>query len=303
MNKRKTEVEEIPKREPKKKTAGANFSNIRLELHPAAVLFGLNSPLAAQENENLDAQGISQQDAPIQAHLDAQAATMPDARPSESLGTLPHQTQDAQLVTTDARTPENFSQMDAQPPKAKELGAQITEKLDAQKSTDRNDGRTRHHLRLRNAVSKTFTEFCTLRKMPLQDFLELAGVHFLECVAAQSLLNLDAQAPIDDLKIFKTREDIIRAYQELTGNRWKASDDEAGVLFARADIRCVEIGMLNTYLNFKGKRINSFKYFRAEIEDMVDTARETNMQDQTIEILLRRRRQQWEKKKAQAEAE
>lgn len=289
MTKRKPDDNEIPKREPKKKTAGANFANIRLEPHPASVLFGLTAPRDAQQSEKLDAQNPNALDAQALPQADAQKVTLPDALTSEAL--------DAQQVPSDAQTPRMPADMDAQTPNAKNLGVQLIGKLDAQKAPDRRDGRTRHHLRLRNAISKQFTDFCEARKIPLQDFLELAGVHFLECVAAQSLLKLDAQAPFDDLKIFKTREDIINAYQELTGNRWKARDDEAGVLFRDADLRCVEIGMLNTYLNFKGKRINSFNYFRAEIEEMIDTARETKMQDQTIDILLRRRRQQWKQKK------
>jgi len=306
MTKRKPDTEEVPKREPKKKTAGANFSNIRLEPHPASILFGLAQPLDAQAVNPLDAQRsqttdaqkekplgvqiVETTDAQQMDHLDAQNLQQPDAPQLQPL--------DAQPVTLDARTPERPVPLDAQTPSAKNLGVQLIGKLDAQKSKDRKDGRTRHHLRIRNAISQQFTQFCEAKKIPLQDFLELAGVHFLECVAAQSLLNLDAQTPHDDLKIFKTREDIISAYEGLTGNKWRARDDEAGVLFAEADLRCIEIGMLNTCLNFKGKRINSFRYFRAEIEEMVDVARETKMQDQTIDILLRRRRQQWDQKRA-----
>ena len=64
-----------------------------------------------------------------------------------------------------------------------------------------------------------------------------------------------------------------------------------------ADRRYLEIGMLNTLLKFKGKHINSFKYFIPEIEE----ALAVKMADDTIAVLLKRRNEQWEQKRKDRE--
>jgi hypothetical protein len=80
----------------------------------------------------------------------------------------------------------------------------------------------------------------------------------------------------------------------LTGNRWKPADDRCAAQFNEADRRLIEIGILNTLLNAKGKKINSFAYFVPEIDECLTV----NLGDETIEIMLPRRRAQWNGLKA-----
>lgn len=82
-------------------------------------------------------------------------------------------------------------------------------------------------------------------------------------------------------------------YRNYTSNRWKPHDDTAGKEQNGTDRRLLEIGILNTMLNFKGRRINSFKYFLPEIEEL----QMSKLGEETLDIMLKRRREQWEAKK------
>jgi hypothetical protein len=95
--------------------------------------------------------------------------------------------------------------------------------------------------------------------------------------------------------MFKSHEDIIMLYRNYTSNAWKPHDDTAGKEHNDTDIRIIEIGIINTMLNFKGRRINSFKYFLPEIEEL----QMSKLGEETVQIMLKRRRQQWEAKKAE----
>jgi hypothetical protein len=202
----------------------------------------------------------------------------------------------------DAKTPTLAPVADAKTPTIETVDAHTAISGRPQHADRHKVGRVRHHLRLDAGISERFRVFCAARRIDFQEFVELAGVHFLECGRPRESGDVDAKTPHDDLKIYKTHEDIIKLYSDLTGNRWRTSDDAEGVQFAHSDRRLIEIGMLQTLLNFKGKRINSFKYFVPEIQEREDEAREVRSSDEQIDGVLRRRRQQWEAKKAERES-
>jgi hypothetical protein len=132
--------------------------------------------------------------------------------------------------------------------------------------------------------------------MSMREFFEYSARTYLDGVARRLSEGVSSDEALNDLLTkFKTVDNIIRLYSDYTHNRWKLHDDEGGHQFNEADPRYVEIGILNTLLRFKGKRINSFKYFVPEIEE----ALAVKLADETLGIMLKRRRQQWEAKKAE----
>lgn len=126
-------------------------------------------------------------------------------------------------------------------------------------------------------------DFCQTKNLQLQDFYELAANQYMELVNGHQLdkvaghqstslqaTNKDMWPSHDDLMIFKSHDDIIMLYKNLTGRRWTAADDRVGAKFNNIDRRTIELGMIQTYIQAKGKKINSFKYFVPEIENIID---------------------------------
>jgi len=170
---------------------------------------------------------------------------------------------------------------------------------------------------------KKIKHFCADRNIQLQDFVELVAAHYFECGGVHKSEKVGVHKPHDDLMIRntddlmisssddvgvhksekvgvhtshddlmirKTDDDIIMLYQRYTENKWKSADDRAARALNNIDRRIIEIGILNTLLNARGKRINSFAYFLPEIQTLI----EINLHKETIDVYLERRRQQWQ---------
>lgn len=133
-------------------------------------------------------------------------------------------------------------------------------------------------------------DFQELVAQALTHFKQCVGAHIKEQVGEQSFVSAGAKVHYDDLKIFKTYDDIIMLYEAYTGNRWKVKDDRDGQQFNGLDRRIIEVGILQTMLNFRGRKINSFKYFIPEIEIAI----QANLKGETLELFLKRRREQWQ---------
>lgn len=130
--------------------------------------------------------------------------------------------------------------------------------------------------------------------MEQQDFAELAAIHFMDVVDSQQTNAVDSMLALDDRELmimFKTELSIINLYLQYNPeNRWKPADDYEGQRYNAKDIRLIEIGFIQTQFNARFKKINSFKYYTTEI----DIAFETQLTDDTIEIMLKQGRRRWE---------
>ena len=137
--------------------------------------------------------------------------------------------------------------------------------------------------------------FCAAHDLSITAFFDWASTHLMDWVSTNPAAVVGGNTQLDDMMILAaTNEDIIMLYRNLTGNRWKPADDRRARQFNEADRRLIEIGLLNTLLNAKGKKINSFAYFVPEIEEAIIA----RLGDETIEIMLPRRREQWNSLKA-----
>lgn len=142
-------------------------------------------------------------------------------------------------------------------------------------------------------------DFCQNKDLQIQDFYELAASQYMEIVDGHQQHKVDGHQLIpptatnkdkwpshDDLMIFKSHDDIIMLYKNLTGRRWTASDDRAAAKFNNVDRRTIELGMIQTYIQAKGRKINSFKYFVPEIENIIDA----KFDRENLDIYLKSRR-------------
>jgi hypothetical protein len=165
--------------------------------------------------------------------------------------------------------------------------------VDAHKSDRHRAELVRQHFRLNPSIDEQFRLFRAKHHLELQEFYELAGVHYIEHVDAHKTESVDALASHDDrdmMIMFKTSPVIINLYLQYNPeNRWKPSDDYEGKRYNERDIRLIEVGILQTQFNARFKKINSFRYYVTEI----DIALETPLADETIEAMLKHSRRRW----------
>jgi hypothetical protein len=93
----------------------------------------------------------------------------------------------------------------------------------------------------------------------------------------------------DDLKIlYRSDDNIIMLFKQMIGRKWSAADDRTAAKFNGLDLRLIEIGMIQTVIQSRGRRINSFAYFVPKIQ----TVLESNFDQGNLNAYLRRRREQ-----------
>lgn len=228
---------------------------------------------------------------------DARTEPPADAHKSPTVGVSPPALVDAHPLPpagvpeppVDAKTPALSPLVDAKTPTRNAADAHTAPTVDAHKSDRHRGDRARHHLRLDPTISKKFKVFCADNGLEFQEFVVLAGVHYIAYVDAHKAAGADAKTPHDDLKIYSTDENIISRYREMTGRKWDRKQDQIGKQYNSADRRKVEVGMIETYLNAQGRQINSFKYFTGQIDLHLDTPQT----EEALEALVYTRRQQY----------
>lgn len=91
-----------------------------------------------------------------------------------------------------------------------------------------------------------------------------------------------------------TANTIISLYQSYNpGNAWKKADDKIAAKFNDADVRLIEIAIITTQFNCEFKKINSFGYYKPEIEKII----EQRPSEQMIDFMIGNYRDKWRKAK------
>ncbi|MEO6392140.1 MAG: hypothetical protein ABIP75_09835 [Pyrinomonadaceae bacterium] len=154
--------------------------------------------------------------------------------------------------------------------------------------------------RMNQATVQRMKHFCVDHKLEQQEFAELAAIRFMDLVESESLSAVGSKKAHDERELmilFKTAPSIINLYLQYNPeNKWKQADDYEGQKYNDIDIRRIELGILQTQVNARFRKINSFKYYTVEIEDMVALPAES----QTIDIMLKQHRRRWNDWKAEA---
>ena len=225
----------------------------------------------------------------VDAHKEEpQTPTIEEARRPQPVPT------DAKPEIVDAKTPTKTPSVGTKTPTRRKPRRPQTQTPGVY-PPDRHIGdRVRQHFRVAADLDERFRLFRAKHKLELQEFYELAGVHFIECVDANKQLGVDANASLDDrgkMILFKTEPSIINLYLQYNPeNRWKPADDYEGQRYNGKDIRLIEVGIIQTQFNARFKKIHSFKYYTTEI----DIALETPLAEDTFEIMLKQGRRRCE---------
>lgn len=319
MTERKPKKLIIETRQPKKRTDNSDiFANLR-KPHPVAELLALRT---LEPASHLTSGGLPPEELHASHQAEIQLTTALESGLPPNIVNASHPKETEQATNTNEHLPPNNPVASHQSitgkPQTKSASRLATNNAKSASELATNVGVASHqpksrskdrHARNRKvlygrvdtAIFDQVQHFLIDEKMEMQTFLELAAVHLMSTVASHRQAQVASGQAHDDLKIYRSHEDIINLYQTLTGNRWKPADDREGLQFAKTDRRVLEIGMLQTLLNFKGRRINSFKYFVPEIQTVEDEAREAHTSSEQLEVVLKRRRQMWEGKQAEKE--
>lgn len=217
------------------------------------------------------------------------------AEPAES-GRPPLPEADGPRVNVDGSQPPNSESADGKPATFEKVAVHISEERTATKKDRHRGNKARYDNRIDPGILTEIKKFCAGEGIDQQEFAELSAVHYMRSVAGHRKGKVDGLPSHDDqprsMMLFKTRSFIIDLYLQYNpDNRWKARDDRAAEGFNNADPRLVELGILHTLLRTERKRIHSFAYFAPEIEDAVAVP----MASETVDMMLRRRREQYER--------
>jgi hypothetical protein len=154
-------------------------------------------------------------------------------------------------------------------------------------------GKVPFNNRLSEDMVNQIKHFCVDHGLEQQEFVELAAIHFMHVVDSHKSDVVDSMLALDDRELmilYRTSPSIINLYLQYNPeNRWKPADDHEGQRYNEADIRLVEIGIIQTQFNARFKKINSFKYYTTEI----DIALEVPLESETIDVMLKQGRRRW----------
>jgi hypothetical protein len=138
-----------------------------------------------------------------------------------------------------------------------------------------------------------FRTFRAKHNLEIQEFFTLAALNYLDFCGRPQTENVGVFTSHDDRRLmilYNTRTSIISIYQKYhPQNKWKPTDDREASRFNEVDEKIIELAILQTQGNAGYKKIHSFKYYTTEIEYLL----EINLQPETIDAMLERRRQQW----------
>ncbi len=223
---------------------------------------------------------------------------LPDTQPSTwQKSGRPHSKKvDGQALKVDGQSSSFTGKVDGEPSASGKVDGHAEEKWTATKSDRHRGNKARYDNRIDPEIFKRIKRFLLEQGMDQQDFAELSAVHYMEHVAVHKKAGVDGQPSLDDrsrlMMVYKTSPSIINLYLQYNpDSKWKAGDDRAGEQFNQTDLRLVELGILHTLLRTERKRIHSFAYFVPEIDETLAVP----LAEETIHVMLKRRREQYEK--------
>lgn len=196
-------------------------------------------------------------------------------------------------VSNDASNPDApASKLASKIPASKSENNSASYQISSIASKKKTGGYVQVNIRMDPELDMQIEAFTKERGWSKQHFFDVAASYFLDQSASYTENNPASKLAHDDLKTWKTRDDVVFIYETITGNRFKSRDDPHAKQFNDEDRRIIEISMLQTFLNAKGKKINSFLYFVDEIKNLLEIGHNA----ETIDVVLRRRREmveQW----------
>ena len=221
---------------------------------------------------------------------------------TENIGRPSHDYSDDRATKPRTRTTKKVATLGDPATENKSLGDQKTEKQIDWKKYDQKRSTARIGLRPNAEILEKIKIFCVKKKMELTEFFEVAAVRFMD-LDDQKQGSLVVWSSFDERRLmmgFKTKPNIINLYLRYnalfnTSGKWKSRDDEVAREYNDVDIALIELGIIqaqiNKYQSDPTGSINSFKYYRQEIENFV----RLGIDEKTIQTILQINRDNWKK--------
>lgn len=152
----------------------------------------------------------------------------------------------------------------------------------------------RYDNRIDTRTKKQIDMFCAKFNISQREFAEQSAVHFIEMWTAKFSRIVDGKTAQDDrlMMMWKTCAPIINLYRAYNfENKWKFRDDEVASKLSLVDLRLIEIGIISTQFNANFKKINSFEYYKNEIDSFI----EQKLAPEMLNFLLDHYREKWQK--------
>ena len=151
----------------------------------------------------------------------------------------------------------------------------------------------RYDNRIDDKIKQQIDVFCAKNNMTQKDFAEMSAVHLINWWTAENKKVVDGKTALDDrLKMMNTKTDarIINLYRAYNfENQWRFRDDEVAHAYNKFDLRIIEIGIIVTQIQAKFKRIQSFSYYKNEIDKTI----EAKNSEQMLGFLIEHYRKNW----------
>jgi len=267
-------------------------------VHPLDEMFPTTAKSGHPEQENLDTQREQPRTPGTQTNGHPQIKLL-DTQ-SVDLGHSTDRQLSAEALETTFSAPKNNVNLGAEATKEFHSGHS---KNSNWRKYEKSRSSVRVNLHVDKEIDKRVRQYCLIDSEPkieLKEFYERAALTQLELLDTQRTQNSGAGTPFDDRRMMltsKSKASLINLYLIYNSifnpkSKWTVRDDEAGARFNDADIRIVELGIIQTHFNrgFKPGKINSFQYYVNQIEEM----QTLEFSEETLEAMIRINRSRWE---------
>lgn len=153
----------------------------------------------------------------------------------------------------------------------------------------------RYDNRINPKIKQRIDMFCAEHNFTQREIAEQSAVHFMDVWTAKFSKNVDGKTAHDDglkMIMWKTAPAVINLYRAYNfENKWKFADDDAGQKYNSVDLRLIELGIIETQFNSNFKKINSFSYYKNQIDVFIDQ----KLGEEMLGFLLKHYREKWQK--------
>lgn len=304
---------EVQTRKPESRGIFANIGKDRqTDNHPLREI--MNFPSNTQENIDLDSQKKINQIAnsddngnPNTSNLDSQKVALgyPNNKNLDSqeniIGYPADNILDSKIAKESDWIAKKSADLDSKIAKSEKLDSQTSEKTKDWKKYDTKRKSKGTFLRTDDDLTKRFKQFCIGKDWDFSYGTELAWNKLMADLDSQKGSELDILIALDDRRmkmIFKTKSSIINLYLRYnaifnSNTKWKTKDDETASQFNDMYLEIVELGIIqaqiNKYQSDPTGSINSFKYYKQEIENFA----RLGMDEKTLQMILEINRKNW----------
>jgi hypothetical protein len=185
--------------------------------------------------------------------------------------------------------------VDVLPSTSKKVDVHIKNKAPSTNTDRHNKNLARYDNRIDVKIKQKIDMFCAEFNFTQREIAEQSAVHFIDMWTARFLKLVDGKPAHDDrlkMIMWKTEVPVINLYRAYNfENKWKFKDDEVGLNYNDTDLRLLELGIIETQFNSNFKKINSFGYYKNQIDNFI----EQNLGEEMLQFLIAHYRQKWQK--------